>query len=556
MKNKYQFLLFVPVLIVYIIGMFIDVMEIDAAQYAAMSREMLDAHNYLEIYDRGVDYLDKPPLLFWLSTLSFKLFGISNFSYKLPSVLFSILALFSTYHLGKALRNERTGFYSALILSSCQAYFLINHDVRTDTILAACTIFSIWQLYLFTLNNRFLNLFFGALGIGGAMLTKGPIGIMVPALALGFHLLVRREWKTIFKWQWLLIIPLVLIFLSPMLVGLYLQYDLQPGKLIHGVPIQSGLQFFFWTQSFGRITGESIWKDDTTPLFFTHTFLWAFLPWCLLFVVGFWSDTKKLILSKFKLSDREEAITWGGFVFPFVAFSLSHYKLPHYIFVVFPLAAILAGKYAERLFRERNNSLRINILRGSQFFISLLLYGLAFLLCFFSFPLQSLFLWSIFVVGLGLSIYFVWKGQHHFQRIVIPCFIAIVVLNFLLNMHFYPALSHYAAANQAAQMVRASPEESKSFVTFHEKRYGLDFYSRQCIPDYDKLSDLMEEKKKETIWIFTNTPGYEEIKATKIKITEEKKLEDFRISRLSIKFLNPSTRVSQIKVKYLLKVEL
>ncbi len=556
MSNKFRFLLFVPVLIVYTMGMFIDVMEIDAAQYAAMSREMLDTHNYFEIYDRGENYLDKPPLLFWLSTLSFKLFGISNFSYKLPSVLFSLLALFSTYQLGKALRNEITGFYSALILSSCQAYFLINHDVRTDTILAACTIFSIWQLYLFTQNNRFLNLFFGALGIGGAMLTKGPIGIMVPALALGFHLLVRREWKIIFNWRWLLILPLVLIFLSPMLIGLYRQYDLHPGKLIHGVPIQSGLEFYFWTQSFGRITGESVWKDDTTPLFFTHTFLWAFLPWCLLFLVGFWNDTKKIILSKFKLAYREEALTWGGFVFPFLAFSLSHYKLPHYIFVFFPLAAILTGKYIEHLFNKLNNSLQINVFKGIQFFIALLLYGLAFVLCFFSFPLQSIFLWSIFVLGLGLSIYFVWKGQHHFQSVVIPSFIAVIVLNFLLNTHFYLELSQYAASNQAAQIVKVSAEGSESLVSYHEKRYGLDFYSRRCIPNYDELADLVKDNRTETIWIFTNTGGYDEIKGSKTKIVEERKLEDFHISRLSIKFINPSTRAGQIKTKYLLKVKL
>ena len=555
LKSKYHFLLFVPVLIVYIIGMFIDVMEIDAAQYAAMSREMFDTQNYLEIYDRGVDYLDKPPLLFWLSALSFKLFGISNFSYKLPSVLFSLLALFSTYHLGKALRNEKTGFYSALILSSCQAYFLINHDVRTDTILAACTIFAIWQLYLFTQNNHLLNLFFGALGISGAMLTKGPIGIMVPVLALGFHLLARREWRMIFNWRWLLVLPLVLIFLSPMLIGLYKQYDLHPGKLIHGAPIQSGLQFYFWTQSFGRITGDSVWKDDTTPLFFTHTFLWAFLPWGLLFLAAFWRDTKKLMLSRFKLSDREEALTWGGFVFPFIAFSLSHYKLPHYIFVVFPLAAILTAKYVEHLFNEPINSVLLSIFRGTQFIISLLLYALAFVLCFFSFPLQSIFLWSVFVAGLGLSIYFVWKGQHHFQRVLIPSFIAVVTLNFLLNAHFYPALSHYAASNQAAQMVATFTEGSKSLVSFHEKRYGLDFYSVQCTTNYDKLSELKEGLGPETRWIFTNTRGYDEIRASKMKILEVKTLDDFHISRLSIRFLKPASRSAQLKTKYLLKVE-
>src|ERR1017187_4759933 len=90
-------LCFVAIGIVYLFNMFIDVMDIDAAQYAAMSREMLESGNYLQVHASGLDYLDKPPLLFWLASLSLKLFGVTNFAYKLPAVLFIILGVYSTY---------------------------------------------------------------------------------------------------------------------------------------------------------------------------------------------------------------------------------------------------------------------------------------------------------------------------------------------------------------------------------------------------------------------------------------------------------------------------
>ena len=60
--------------LVHILGMiFIDIMEIDAAQYASISQEMLQTGDYLQVHHRHADYLDKPPLLFWLTSFSFKL---------------------------------------------------------------------------------------------------------------------------------------------------------------------------------------------------------------------------------------------------------------------------------------------------------------------------------------------------------------------------------------------------------------------------------------------------------------------------------------------------
>ncbi|MFM9837792.1 MAG: ArnT family glycosyltransferase, partial [Cyclobacteriaceae bacterium] len=458
MSNRY-YLLFIPICIVYLIGMFNDVMEVDASQYAAMSREMLESGNYLQLYDRGQNYLDKPPLLFWVSALSFKAFGISNFSYKLPSVLFSLLGIFATLQLGKRLYGERVGFYSALILASSQAWFMMNQDIRTDTILAACTIFGIWQLFIFMGSKKWSHLVFGSIGIAGAILTKGPIGLMVPALSIGSYLLVKRDWKNLFNWKWLMLPFIVAICISPFLFGLYQQFDLHPGKLIQGVPIQSGIEFYLWTQSFGRITGESVWKDDTTQLFFTHTFLWAFLPWCVLFVIALWRDTKQLFVSRFKMVNAEIALTWGGFVFPFIAFSLSHYKLPHYIFVIFPLAAVATANYLNAVL-ELGAKSTLNTLKWIQLFVAIVAYALGFLLCTWAFPMLNALYWVLTLGGVGFTIYFVFRGKSGFETIVLPSLIAIIVLNFLLNSHFYPTLFQFTSTNQAAKIVKASSGES------------------------------------------------------------------------------------------------
>ena len=99
--NKFYLFSFFIIGIICLIGLRIDIMDIDAAQYASISREMLSTGHFLQVYDLGKDYLDKPPFLFWVSAISMKIFGISNFSYKLPSFLFAIIAVFSTYKLSK-----------------------------------------------------------------------------------------------------------------------------------------------------------------------------------------------------------------------------------------------------------------------------------------------------------------------------------------------------------------------------------------------------------------------------------------------------------------------
>src|SRR5450432_1511684 len=88
-------------IIMWLSGWQIPLMEIDAVQYANISREMLLHKNFFQVYDQGKDYLDKPPMLFWLSSASMKLFGVNDAAYRLPSFFFSILSIYSVYRFSR-----------------------------------------------------------------------------------------------------------------------------------------------------------------------------------------------------------------------------------------------------------------------------------------------------------------------------------------------------------------------------------------------------------------------------------------------------------------------
>ena len=214
-------------------------MQVDAAQYAVMSWEMLTTHSFLKLHCLGSDYLDKPPLIFWLSSLSFSVLGFNNFAYKLPSLLFALLAVFSTYRFAKMYYDEKTSRMAAVILATCQAVFLITNDVRTDTLLMGAVIFSIWQWAEFFETKKTVNILLGSMGVALALLAKGPIGLVATCVALLPHLALKGRLKNLFDWRLILATVIVALFLTPMCIGLYQQFGLK------------GLRFYFWSQSFG-----------------------------------------------------------------------------------------------------------------------------------------------------------------------------------------------------------------------------------------------------------------------------------------------------------------
>lgn len=149
LSNRIYSFLFALLGLIYIFGLFVPLMDNDAAHHANIALHMYLTGDYVTLSDYGKDYLDKPHLHFWLCALSYKIFGVTTFAYKLPSFLFTLLGTYSTFRIGKALYDIEVGKLAALIVASAFAYILANNDVRMDAILTACIAYSTWQLVAF-----------------------------------------------------------------------------------------------------------------------------------------------------------------------------------------------------------------------------------------------------------------------------------------------------------------------------------------------------------------------------------------------------------------------
>ncbi|MCX6312971.1 MAG: glycosyltransferase family 39 protein [Bacteroidetes bacterium] len=551
----------VACLLVFLPGLCVDVMNVDAAQYASISSDMLKSSNWLEIHNKGMDYLDKPPLLFWLSASCFKLFGISNWAYKLPSFLFAILGVFSTAKLGEILYDKKTGMLAALLLVFSLGMFIMTNDIRTDTLLLGSTVFAAWQLLLYLKTNQWVNLILGFIGIGLAMLAKGPLGLVLPVVALSSEFAYKREWKSFFKWQWLVGLIIIAILLLPMSYGLYQQFDLHPENEINGHTHVSGLRFYFWTQSFGRITGESDWgtkfDNGAGPFFFTHTYLWVFFPWSLLLIGALIKNFFVLIKSRFKPGYLVEVFSTGGFVLMFIALSASRYKLPHYVYVLLPFSALIVARFIlqDVLDPARKGLFRIFSVFHWVFFGAIFLVCTLFLFVFF--PNASILTICAAYCLLFLGILFAWKFKNPFTRLIYPLLFGLLALYFVGDSHFYPQLLKYQNGNVVGRIVVEKKIPSQDFYALNVSDHALDFYCGHMVPTLSQSDTLIMDKairENGKLWLYTDEEGAAQIHSSKYHIISENKFEDYHVQFLTINFLLPEKRNGSLRYKYLMEI--
>lgn len=541
--------IFILLAVLYFMGINIDMMEVDATQYAEISREMAETGSYLEVYQYGMDYLDKPPFLFWVSSLSISVFGANNFGFKLPSILFALLAIYATYRLARLLYNDSIARWAALILGVCQGMFLMTNDIRTDTILMGWVVTALWAIKECEIKRRWQFVLLGTLGIACGMMTKGPIALIVPLLCFGTDWLLKRKWKQIFSPWHLVDMVLIAVMLIPMSIGLYQQFDLHPEKVVNGETGVSGLRFFYWSQSFGRITGESPWNNGAGFEFLFSSMLWAFLPWMFFFIAALIINVKKLIHDRFRFSENQEFITTGGFILVYIALGSSRYQLPHYIFVVFPLAAIMVANLLHDMLVLGKYKKLYKVLYPVQVLsLGALLLG-AVLILTIVFPgnisgiifcLTGIIIWG----------YLLRKSMPGKVLWISVC--GMLIVNAVMSCHFYPSLLEYQASSKTGEYIKAHnlPKDSTAMYHMEKRAHALHFYADRILRISDSLS-IADSCR----YILTNDEGKHKIDSARYAYTILKQDKMFDVSKLTFPFLSPATRHTVLKNYYLLHMK-
>jgi 4-amino-4-deoxy-L-arabinose transferase-like glycosyltransferase len=184
-------------------------------QYAGGAREMVEAHHWLLPTNNGAPRLQKPPLLYWLIIISFKLFGVNAAAARLPVALAVVACTGLIFLIGEKLTDYWRGFIAGLIYLSLCGTFLLARIVMPEPLVSALiagTIFCAIGGYQRRRNRR---IWFTGVWICSAFacLTKGLLGIGYPAaifLILSiFYREARIRFRGLLRWEYLAIFALI-----------------------------------------------------------------------------------------------------------------------------------------------------------------------------------------------------------------------------------------------------------------------------------------------------------------------------------------------------------
>jgi len=535
------FTLFLFIVIVYVTGLFPET-SVDSAKYASVSREMLSNGDLIHLKIHGDPYMQKPPFVFWLGAAFFKLFGISIVVFKIPTLLFMLLGIYSTYRLGKLMYNKNTGLLAALLYSANEALFLLTNDVHTDMIMASNLIFGTWQLAEYLENRKVLNFILGFVGVGFAMISKGFLFVAVAGLSVAGYLLAKKRYRSLFsvKLLWGLLILAIIVY--PALKGLYDQFGLE------------GLKFYFWSNNIDRLRG--VYSHNKHDYFFSfHTLIYLYLPWSVYAYAAFVRDAKRWYKNRFRIDNPKLAFAYFG-IFPlFLTICISSQQSPHYLLPVIPFISIVTAGYLSDLISDDKYYRQYKWMKISGYVISFLAWPVALVMMLYFFPTSNVFIWGYLVVLLIIQIYCMFKLKTKLQQLIIPPLISILIIGFVFNTVYMPSALKYHGPIQASYFYNKVAGEDEPLYTYEYGQYETYFYPEKVskkVHDEKELKELFSGDS--SFWLITTEKGYDIIKPYRNRIEEEYVFPYKKLTNLSLKFMNPKTREKTLKNIYLLKI--
>ncbi len=332
---------------IYIPGLFRPALLDDAdTVHAEAAREMLTRHDWVTLYANGVRYLEKAPLQYWAVALCYKLFGVSEWSTRLPLTLAVLLLALVLYRLGSWVYGSRAGFYAGLIIVTSFGPFIYTRFFIPDLIVGLLLTAGL-GFFLLGLNEPKPSLVAcWGLAVTAALsvLAKGLIGIIFPGAIIFLYLLLTKNLRHLLRMR---LVSSALIFLAVAAPWHILAALANPpaGKA------KGFLWFYFVNEHFKRYLGTRIPKDyDTVPLwlFWGLLLIWllpwsAFLPQAVARVRQAWKDFWRAPA----LEPRATLLfaLWPAAIMLFFSFST---RQEYYVLPALPGLALLIGAWLAR----------------------------------------------------------------------------------------------------------------------------------------------------------------------------------------------------------------
>lgn len=318
----------------------------DEPRVAGIAAEVYINGDWIEPKLNNLPFLEKPPLYFWADALSMQVFGRNAFAAKLPSAAAAFLGVLSLFALARGLGMSGFGALLSLVLLSTSVQFWnYGRKCMIDIFLAVFIAFAMWAFWELcqskkTKNTSFWFIFF-ILMLGGAIFSKGLIGIAIPCSALFFYLAVDDFYieKKFNLRRWIYLFVGAALCFIPISLWIWALYEKSGYDAVHTV---------VWTNNFGRFTGSH--DQHVEPFYYYFPkLLEQFLPWTILLPFALWFNIRKV----WKEKDNKSLFMLCWLIIPYLLLMVSAGKRQVYVLPLYAAEALLVATMLDQLYRGK-----------------------------------------------------------------------------------------------------------------------------------------------------------------------------------------------------------
>ncbi len=314
--------------------------------HAEAAREMLLRHDWVTMYTNGLRYLEKAPLMYWSLAASYKLFGISDWSTRLPLMLGFLALVLATYRLGSFAFGERGGFYAGLALVTSIGPYIFTRFLIPDVLVGLWLVLSYYFFLRSLEEDRPTRLTCWGFAAACALnvLTKGLIGLVFPIGTIGLYLVFTRNLRHLAKLRLVSSTLVFFVLAAPWHILAALRNPAQ-GQA------RGFLWFYFVNEHINRFLNKRVPPGyDTVPLllFWALLVLWL-VPWAVFLPQALRDVPLRLQQMGATLDRRKRAsllfFLWALVILLFFSFST---RQEYYTIPALPGIALLAGGWLAR----------------------------------------------------------------------------------------------------------------------------------------------------------------------------------------------------------------
>ena len=327
---------------------YFPLMDTTEARYANIGLIMSKTKDWITPYfDYGVPYWGKPPLAFWFEAISYNIFGIHDFTPRIPAFLITLCTAWIVYKAVTVLNDKKTALWAIIIYFSSLLVYTLSGVVLLDQYLTFAVTLSYISFLMLVKNykKQWGYLFFIGLGVG--LLAKGPLALVLVGgvIFLWVILSFKKRVRYLSLLPWFSGTFLMLLIALPW----YILAEHKTPGFLHYFIVGEHIDRFLYPGWKGDLYGHAHLKPKGTVWFM---WLYCSLPWG---IIGLWltlrnlfTKTKReIIISKMKKDDISFLILW--MLFPMIFFTMAANITQTYILYGFPALGILLSLYYNSL---------------------------------------------------------------------------------------------------------------------------------------------------------------------------------------------------------------